>query len=305
MQTNWSLIINVLLLVGVLVAIGRLMTARKQSLESKQYQPSLGQAETSLYAKPSYDDAVIAVRKLNPESGLTTNLDVEPELQLPKKTTSTKVPPQIMPQVAEETEQETHLAPENDFIIGPRQLKPVFGAPPTNGRSASEARSSLVSAATTKTATLGTEKITRESSTLMIFLVAKRNRQFAGYELLQTILTAGLRFGEGSLFYRHQSPNGQGPILCGLAAATPAGTFDLQNIGAFSIRGLCLFMYASKNPVIDAERFSIMLETAEQLSEGLNATLLDEQRNPLTAERIKRYYRMLNVDSPELECAIA
>ena len=90
--------------------------------------------------------------------------------------------------------------------------------------------------------------------TLMMFLLAKEKRQFAGYELLQTVLASGLRFGEGNLFHRHQFPNGQGPVLCSLAAATPSGTFDLQNIGAFSIRGLCLFMYTSKNSTIDRER---------------------------------------------------
>ena len=33
MQANWSLILNVLLLVGVIVAIGRLMKARKRKLK--------------------------------------------------------------------------------------------------------------------------------------------------------------------------------------------------------------------------------------------------------------------------------
>jgi cell division protein ZipA len=129
----------------------------------------------------------------------------------------------------------------------------------------------------------------------MMFLLAKENRQLAGYELLQTVLAAGLRFGEGHLFHRHQSPNGQGPVLCSLAAATPSGIFDLQNIGAFSVHGLCLFMEASGNPTIDAERFAIMLDTAKQLSEGLDTYLLDDHRKPLSDASIQRYYRVLNL----------
>ena len=42
------------------------------------------------------------------------------------------------------------------------------------------------------------------TSSVMMFLLAKENRQLAGYELLQTVLAAGLRFGEGQLFHRHQ-----------------------------------------------------------------------------------------------------
>lgn len=132
-------------------------------------------------------------------------------------------------------------------------------------------------------------------------MLAKENRQFAGYELLQTVLASGLRFGEGHLFHRHQFANGQGPVLCSLAAATATGVFDLQNIGAFSVRGLCLFMHASNNPNIDAERFSIMVDTARQLSEGLDAYLLDDQRKPLTEERITRYCHALNIDHAEFE----
>ena len=129
----------------------------------------------------------------------------------------------------------------------------------------------------------------------MIFLLAKENRQLAGYELLQTLLAVGLRFGEGQLFHRHQNSNGQGPVLCSLAAATASGVFDLQNIGAFSVRGLCLFMQPSGHPAIDSERFSIMLDTAKQLSEGLDTHMLDEQRKPLSDASLKRYYQTLNI----------
>ena len=139
----------------------------------------------------------------------------------------------------------------------------------------------------------------------MMFLLAKENRQFAGYELLQTVLAACLRFGEGHLFHRHQFANGQGPVLCSLAAATATGIFDLQNIGAFSVRGLCLFMQTSGNPSIDEERFSIMLETARQLSDGLDAHLLDNQRKPLNDERLAHYYRLLKIEQIEEELATA
>ncbi|MXG56310.1 cell division protein ZipA, partial [Escherichia coli] len=67
MQANWSLILNVLLLIGVLVAIGRLMKTRRQSLNQEHYQPSLGQVENNSYGSQSYNDEIIAVRKVNRE----------------------------------------------------------------------------------------------------------------------------------------------------------------------------------------------------------------------------------------------
>ncbi|MDI9819208.1 MULTISPECIES: cell division protein ZipA C-terminal FtsZ-binding domain-containing protein [unclassified Legionella] len=228
MGANWSLILNILLLVGVVAAIGRLMKVRRQNLNPVNYQPSLGQVESRQF------DDIIAVRKVNNVAESETDKNVTAQ-------TNAKKP-----------------------AIG--ELKEEL----QTGNSES-------------------------GKSLMMFLLAKENRQLAGYELLQTILAAGLRFGEGSLFHRHQYPNGQGPIVCSLAAATASGVFDLQNIGAFSVRGLCLFMHSSGNPTIDAERFDIMYETAKQLRDGLDTYLLDDKRKPLTKERMAYYYRLLDI----------
>lgn len=121
---------------------------------------------------------------------------------------------------------------------------------------------------------------------LMIFVVAQGAAVFAGYELLQTLLTCGLRFGEGGLFHRHQHASGQGPILFSLAAATPAGVFDLQNMGAMTMKGLCLFMELSGNHTIDQERYDLFIHTAKQLAQELHANLLDERQRPLTPATI-------------------
>lgn len=143
------------------------------------------------------------------------------------------------------------------------------------------------------------EKKTKPGENLFLFLVAKEDRQLAGYELLQTILAAGLRFGEGSFFHRHEQPNGQGPVLCSLAAATPSGTFDLQNIGAFAVRGLCLFMQVSGDSSTDSLRLSSMLKTAQKLSDGLDTRMLDNERCHFTKDSVSRYHHLLNLQEIE------
>ena len=245
MQANWSLILNVILLVGVVVAISRVMKAKRQQVSQNTYQPSANTASES----KSFDD-IIAVRKVN----------VEPVMQM---------------------EPEEEMQPE--LVIAPVK-QPM---PRREPQLESKARQVEKQAA---------------NKSVMILLMAKENRHLAGYELLQTVLAAGLRVGEGNLFHRHQQANGQGPVLCSLAAATPSGMFDLENMGAFSVRGLCLFMHASGNPTIDAERFEIMVDTAKQLSDGLDAIILDDQRRPFNEERMSRYYQTLNI-IPEGEFA--
>jgi cell division protein ZipA len=286
MQANWSIILNVLLLIGVIVAIGRLMQARRHSISSQRYQPSASQSEQNITDTHSYHDDIIAVRKVTRE--YDDALGQETLQSSVKKSTIKQTMPSLM------SEDETSLSPKAEADKLQCESKPS---------NTSSVKTAISQANHQSERRGGTQSV--NASSVMFFLLAKENRQFAGYELLQTVLASGLRFGEGQLFHRHQFANGQGPVLCSLAAATASGVFDLQNIGAFSVRGLCLFMQASNNPTIDAERFSIMVETAKQLSEGLDAHLLDDQRKPLTDERIARYYTMLGIDHIEPDAVVA
>jgi cell division protein ZipA len=129
---------------------------------------------------------------------------------------------------------------------------------------------------------------------IMVFLAAQGQNIFAGYELLQTLLSCGMRFGDGGLFHRHQHASGQGPVLFSLAAATETGVFDLQNMGAMSMKGLCMFMELSGNPTIDHERFELFFQTAKQLASELNANLLDDKQKLITADVWENYEHMIN-----------
>ena len=128
----------------------------------------------------------------------------------------------------------------------------------------------------------------------MLFLVTKNDQEFAGYELLQAVLASGLRFGEGNIFHKHQSKNGQGTILFSLAAATTEGTFDLQNMGSYSVRGVCLYMYMSGNASIDNERFSLMHKTAKLLAEDLKASLLNDKQQVMDEASVEHYRAIIN-----------
>lgn len=290
MQANWSLILNVLLLIGVIVAIGRLMKARKQSLSPEQFQPPVLPVEASPYDTPSFSDDIIAVRKVSQDSELGDEPYVDSQwLKKPVQKSSRPSQPSRYAQQA---------VPQLEPLL---QARPID---PPKATAEVQTEPHLIADCMPEKHPMQ-DKSTVAPETVMMFLSAKENRQFAGYELLQTVLASGLRFGEGHLFHRHQLSNGQGPVLCSLAAATATGVFDLQNIGAFSVRGLCLFMHSSHNPGIDEERFGVMLETARQLSEGLDAYWLDDRRKPISNERLAHYRSLLRLERVEEDCLSA
>ena len=80
-----------------------------------------------------------------------------------------------------------------------------------------------------------------EPTPVILYLMAPSNSTFGGYELLQALLSAGLRFGEQQVFHRHEHKDGRGKTLFHCASAESPGTFDLSKMGSFATRGLCLF----------------------------------------------------------------
>ena len=108
---------------------------------------------------------------------------------------------------------------------------------------------------------------------------------YAGYELLQALLSAGMRFGQSGLFHRHEKKTGTGPILFSLASCTKEGTFDLSGMGGFSCKGLILFM-KPKEVQDSVKVFELLLETADQLIRDLGGDVLSEQQQLLKKEDV-------------------
>lgn len=134
-----------------------------------------------------------------------------------------------------------------------------------------------------------------KNNLLMLYLMAPENQPYNGYELLQALLSAGLRYGKMQIFHRHEQKTGRGDIIFSLASATSPGTFELPKMGAFSCTGLVLFFEVHK--VKDPKKaFEIMIDTAAQLAEDLGGDVLDENRVELSEEKITEI-----LDSLELE----
>ena len=118
---------------------------------------------------------------------------------------------------------------------------------------------------------------------IMLYLKAEDDKPYQGYELLQALLSNGLRFGEMNLFHRHVEKTGKGEVLFSMAAATQEGIFDLQKMGDFTCSGLILFfnLGACADSML---AFNTMLETAGELTQDLGGQVLDQQYQRLTRD---------------------
>lgn len=126
-----------------------------------------------------------------------------------------------------------------------------------------------------------------------LYIKAKQDRPYAGYELLQSILSAGLRFGKINLFHRYTTT--QEKILYSLANAKAPGTFDLTKMGAFCSQELALFFKV--NSVDDPlETYNMLLNTAGELIEDLGGQVFDDRHELLTPEMVIKTRQQLRAD---------
>lgn len=132
------------------------------------------------------------------------------------------------------------------------------------------------------------QQATNAHDMLMVSVLAKPNRQFASYELMQAIVGAGFQFGAMNLFHYSQTTSEGTDKLFSLAAATKSGEFDIDNMGDFSCKGLILFFDPSAvdNP---EEVFDLMLMTADRLADDLDGELRADLHTPWSNDTYVQY----------------
>ncbi|MBM7454417.1 cell division protein ZipA [Oceanisphaera litoralis] len=117
----------------------------------------------------------------------------------------------------------------------------------------------------------------------VINLVARPNQQLAGGDLTRALTDAGFYFGDMDIFHRHQTPTPQGEALFSLINMVKPGTFNPNAMAQFSTPGVSMFMQLP-TPGMAKHHFNLMVQTAENMAEDLDALLLDGQRSPLSPD---------------------
>ena len=114
---------------------------------------------------------------------------------------------------------------------------------------------------------------------LVLHVVAKEGHVIQGTDLLPCLLTLNFKYGEMNIFHRHEDNAGTGKVLFSLANMVEPGIFDPDHMEQFTTHGVVLFIALPCYG--DALRnFSIMLNSAHQLADDLDAELLDGRRHP-------------------------
>lgn len=123
---------------------------------------------------------------------------------------------------------------------------------------------------------------------IVLNVVARGGREFRGDDLLEVLITSGLKFGEMNIFHQRFRGTNNGPVIFSVANILNPGTFDLNAIHEFSTVGVSLFL-ALPSPINNLEAFDQMLAVAQRIREELDGELKDDHRNVMTAQTIEHY----------------
>lgn len=136
----------------------------------------------------------------------------------------------------------------------------------------------------------------REHLYSTLYLMAPSQAPYAGYELLQSLLSAGMRFGSQAIFHK---------AGFSIAQATEPGTFDVDNMGGETCQGLVCFFDAAN--VDDApQTFDQMLETLQQLCDDIGGALLDADRELLDMDVLQAYRdQLINYERAQVNGELA
>jgi FtsZ-interacting cell division protein ZipA len=134
----------------------------------------------------------------------------------------------------------------------------------------------------------------------IINLVPADGGEFRGPQIAEHTERAGLELGPMNIYHKPDSDSDH--YLFSLANLFNPGTFDPEHIDELATKGLTLFinMPCTRDPVA---AFGVMLETAQQLCNGLNARLVDQKQHDLTAsgtdnisDQIRKFTREMEAE---------
>ncbi len=129
-----------------------------------------------------------------------------------------------------------------------------------------------------------------EDKIVVVYIMAPPGGRFTGNDVRHAVETAGLSFGNMSIFHRLADPeNPNSDAIFSLANSMEPGNFDLDALDDFSTPGLTLFMQLP-GPLNGITALDSMLAAAHIITTELHGELRDQSRSVISKQTIEHLH---------------
>ncbi len=135
------------------------------------------------------------------------------------------------------------------------------------------------------------------SATVAFYLLADKALPYQGYDLLQALLSAGLRFGSKQIFHYYENRKISGREIFSCASIEKPGTFDIQHMGGTTCKGLVLFLKVQQSSKQSLSDFEFLLDTLRVLHETLGGEVCDQAGTPVTQKMLNATREFIDASS--------
>lgn len=118
-----------------------------------------------------------------------------------------------------------------------------------------------------------------------LFVAARPGEHLRGSDLVVAAEKAGLVYGDMDIFHRLVDGKPEAGPIFSVANMVKPGSFDLRRVHEIDTPGITFFM-TLPGPLAALDAWETLLPTAQRMAELLDASVLDEERNPLGRQRI-------------------
>jgi len=130
------------------------------------------------------------------------------------------------------------------------------------------------------------EKKASAPETIVVIHLFSNRDGFNGQQLLENLVSCGLKFGEMNIFHRYDADSND--TLFSMVNGLEPGTFDLKSMETLTTPAVSFFMklHELDEPIA---AYDLMLTTVRQLAEEMDGNLKDESRSVLTNQTIEHW----------------
>jgi len=127
--------------------------------------------------------------------------------------------------------------------------------------------------------------VAEQALVIQLVVLPKEGASLLGTDLLDAFTTLNLEFGDMGIFHSYERHEGNETQQFHVANILEPGTFPVGSMAEFESTGVILFFQASDIANPD-EAFENMLNVARELSQRLDARLVDAEMNELMPDKI-------------------